>query len=120
MSDRMEYIKRYTTRAKRRKKIIRRVAAILLTVIITALAVFLAVKVIGLIKGVYYNDGFTPAPYGAKVSEKVEKAKTLQLPDWVDMVDIQASPWIFRWHTQDIRTWSRIGTIFISDQVCNC
>lgn len=85
MSDRMEYIKRYTTRAKRRKKIIRRVAAILLTVIITALAVFLAVKVIGLIKGVYYNDGFTPAPYGAKVSEKVEKAKTLQLPDWVDI-----------------------------------
>ena len=85
MGERNEERKRYIARAKRRKRIFKRTLAVLITVVITTSLILGSVKLIRYIKGVYYNEGFIPAPYRAKVSPKVEKAKTLQPPDFVDV-----------------------------------
>ena len=75
----------YARRKKRRRKIImRRIAVSLITIIITATAIYGGILIYGLFNPKIYDDGFIPAPYGARVSKRVLKAEELVLPDWVD------------------------------------
>ena len=72
-------------RKKRRRKILmRRIAVAILTMVITASVVYCGVVIYGLFNPSIYDDGFIPAPYGARISKKVTKAEELTLPDWVD------------------------------------
>lgn len=75
---------RYIYRAKRKKRILKKLIVALCTVTATSLVIFGGVGLIFHVLGAVYPEGFIPAPYGANVSEKVEKAKTLQTPEWID------------------------------------
>ncbi len=72
-------------RKRRRRILIRRIAVLVLTVLFTAAVIGGAVAIYRLIFPTEHDDGFIPTPFGKNVSEKVEKAKTLELPDWVDV-----------------------------------
>ncbi|MBR7132627.1 MAG: N-acetylmuramoyl-L-alanine amidase [Clostridia bacterium] len=77
----------YSTRRKRRRRreILRRIKICLLTFVVTAAVVCATVFIFGLIKGQQYDEGFIPSPYGSNVSERVEKAEELEIPDWIDV-----------------------------------
>ena len=80
---RLAFEKRRQARIKRLK--IRRFAFCILTVIITTILIVGGVFIFKLIKGEIYDEGFIPGPYGKNVSEKVEKATELELPEWIDI-----------------------------------
>lgn len=72
-------------RRRRRKIVIKRIAVMLITAILTAAIICGVVWVYKAIFPTEYDSGYVPTPFGKNISEKVEKAKTLELPDWVDV-----------------------------------
>lgn len=77
----------YAARRKKRIRLLkfRRFVFCFFTVIITASLIGGGVWIYRLIRGEIYDSGFIPVPYGKNVSEKVEKAETLEVPRWVDV-----------------------------------
>lgn len=77
----------YAARRKKRIRLLkfRRFVFCFFTVIITASLIGGGVWIYRLIRGEIYDSGFIPGPYGKNVSEKVEKAETLEVPRWVDV-----------------------------------
>lgn len=72
-------------RRKRQRKIfIRRILTAIITVFVTTTIICSGVFIYGLIMGKDFDEGFIPWPYGVNVSKKVEKARNLELPDWVE------------------------------------
>lgn len=78
--------KKYTPRqrARRRKIMIRRAVVLLLTVIVTIGFVSSVVGIVSFFKGIVYDEGFTPAPYGSNQSKKVKQAKETEIPDFIE------------------------------------
>lgn len=73
-------------RKKRRQKIlIKRILAGLITVILTLSIILGGIFIYSLFFPEQFDSGFIPAPFGKNVSEKVEKAESTVLPDWVDV-----------------------------------
>ncbi len=71
---------------KRKQKIAFRWTVVIMTTV--AVAVILVFGIVGIIKMLFpetFPDGFIPAPFGNNISEKVEKAKELAVPDYVDV-----------------------------------
>lgn len=72
-------------RRKRQRKIIFRwIVLISVTALLAAALIVGTVSVIRLINPQSFDGGFIPAPFGKNVSKRVEKAKTLEIPDWID------------------------------------
>lgn len=73
-------------RKKRRQKIlIKRILAGLITVILTLSIILGGIFIYSLFFPEQFDSGFIPTPFGKNVSERVEKAESLVLPDWVDV-----------------------------------
>ena len=80
----------YSVRKKRRQRIIlKRVLCAVFTALITASVVYGGISIYGIFNPQIYDSGFIPAPYGRRISKRVEKAKELTLPDWVDVQIIE-------------------------------
>lgn len=76
----------YKARKRRKRKIVlRRWVLIFITVLITISLVFGIVGIIKILFPESFSDGFIPAPFGRNISERVEKAKELSVPDYVDV-----------------------------------
>lgn len=63
---------------------IRRAVVLLFTVIVTIALISSVVGIASLIKGIVYDEGFTPAPYGSNLSKKVKQAKETEIPDFIE------------------------------------
>lgn len=77
----------YIRRKRKRKQKIAFRWAVLITATVTITAIFVF-GIMGIIKMLFpesFSDGFIPSPFGKNISEKVEKAKELQVPDYVDV-----------------------------------
>lgn len=76
----------YIARRKKRKRkiIIRRIIFAGLTALLTASLIMVGVSIYSLIAPDKFDEGFIPSPFGKNVSKKVEKAKELEIPDWID------------------------------------
>lgn len=80
----------HARRKKRRRKIvIKRIFTALLTMVITVAVVYGGVVVYGFFNPAIYDSGFIPAPYGKRVSRRVQKALETEMPDWVDVQIIE-------------------------------
>ena len=76
----------YAKRKKRRRKIIiKRILTALITVVLTVALVMSGVWIYGYFNPAIYDSGFIPDPYGARISERVQKALVTEVPDWVDV-----------------------------------
>ena len=72
-------------RRRRQRKIIFRWAVLISVTMLIATALIVGtVSVISFINPQSFDDGFIPTVFGKNVSKKVEKAKTLEIPDWID------------------------------------
>ncbi len=69
---------------RRRALLIRRIAFGVITLLLTAALVLAGVGIYSLISPHSFDEGFIPAPFGRNVSKKVEKAKELEIPEWID------------------------------------
>ena len=69
----------------KRKIVFRKWVVCFFTLVITAFSVTAAVFIYKAFAGDFFDEGFVPTPFGKNVSERVEKAEELQLPDWVDV-----------------------------------
>lgn len=81
-------------RKKRRRKIVlKRVFTVFLTMILTITVVCGGITIYGLFNPKIYDSGFIPAPFGRRVSERVEKVKNLTVPNWIDkqIIDIHTT-----------------------------
>lgn len=72
-------------RLRRRRIAIRRLFLCGLTVVLAVLVVGAGVLVYRIFNPESYDDGFVPSPFGRNVSERVTKAKELEMPEWVDV-----------------------------------
>lgn len=73
-------------RKKRRRKIaIRRLFLCFVTLTVTTAIVCGGIGIYKLFNPTEHDNGFVPTPFGKNVSKRVEKAKELTLPDWVDV-----------------------------------
>lgn len=73
-------------RRRRKRKMAFRLTVVIMTTV--AVAVILLLGIFGLIKMLFpesFNDGFIPTPFGNNISKRVEKAKELSVPDYVDV-----------------------------------
>lgn len=76
----------YARRRKRRRKIVlKRILIAFLTMTITATVLYGGVAIYGFFNPAIYDSGFIPAPYGRRISKRVEKALELEVPKWVDV-----------------------------------
>ena len=55
------------------------------TVLATLLILTGVIWLVRFIGGEVFDSGFIPAPFGKNTSDRVEKAETLKMPDWVDV-----------------------------------
>ncbi len=69
---------------RRRKIVIKRIFFAVITLVLTASLILAGISIYRLIYPESYDEGFIPTPFGKNVSEKVEKAKELGIPDWID------------------------------------
>lgn len=72
-------------RQRRRRIIRRRILAGIITVFFTLSIILGGIFIYRIFFPEEFDSGFIPTPYGKNVSEKVEKAEELILPDWVDV-----------------------------------
>lgn len=77
--------KRLSYKEYKRKIIIRRYIVAVVTILFTALFIFGIVKLVNVFISTKYDSGFVPTSYGKNVSEKVEKAEKVKVPDWIDV-----------------------------------
>lgn len=63
---------------------IRRLIFAFLTLLVTVSLIAAGISIYSLIHPESYDEGFIPTPFGKNVSEKVKKAKELEIPDWID------------------------------------
>ena len=69
---------------RRRRIVIKRIFFAVITLVLTASLILAGISIYRLIYPESYDEGFIPTPFGKNVSEKVEKAKELSIPDWLD------------------------------------
>lgn len=72
-------------RQRRRRIVKRRILAGIITVFFTLSIIFGGIFIYKIFFPEEFDSGFIPTPYGKNVSDKVEKAEELILPDWVDV-----------------------------------
>ena len=70
---------------RKRKIIIRRIVATVLTVLLALSVIFTSLYVCRYFFPDLFGSGIANIPFGGKLSEKVEKAKETVLPEWVDV-----------------------------------
>ena len=63
---------------------LRRILALVLTAAVTVSLVFVITTFFHILNGVEYDDGFIPSVFGKNVSQKVLKAKELEIPQWIE------------------------------------
>lgn len=85
MTDRKE-IEEYRAlrRKKRKKRVIKRIFVAITTVIITIGLVIGTVEFCKLFFPQIYDEGYVPTPFGKNISQKVQKAQSLSIPDWIE------------------------------------
>ncbi len=71
-------------RTRKRRIIVRRLSAIILTVIITVGLIFSVVKFCQLFIPDISQDGFIPTVFGKRISKNVKIAQETEIPDWID------------------------------------
>lgn len=84
----------YERRKKRRRKIVlKRIITAVVTIVITSGLIYGGLVIYGYFNPTVYDSGFIPAPYGALISKNVQKAKNLEIPDWIDsqIIDIHST-----------------------------
>ena len=84
----------YEHRKKRRRKIVlKRILTAVVTIVITSGLIYGGLVIYGYFNPTVYDSGFIPAPYGALISKNVQKAKNLEIPDWIDsqIIDIHST-----------------------------
>ena len=70
---------------RKRKIIIRRIWASVLTLAIAVTITWASLTVCKFFFPDLFGNGISNMPFGGKLSEKIEKAKETKLPDWVDV-----------------------------------
>ena len=73
-----------TKKQIRKKRIIRKLVAFLLTSIITVAIIFGGIKICSLFFPDNRFSGYVPAAFGGKISKNVKIAQGLEIPDWID------------------------------------
>ncbi len=71
-------------RIKKRRIILRRLSAVLITALVTFGIVFSAVKICQLFFPNLADDGFVPAAFGRRIAKNVKVAQGLEIPEWID------------------------------------
>ncbi|MBE6749636.1 MAG: N-acetylmuramoyl-L-alanine amidase [Ruminococcaceae bacterium] len=76
-------------RRKRRKKIvIRRIFISAVTLLLTSVLILSAVGIYRIFNPDSHDEGFIPSVFGKNISKRVEKAKELEIPSWIDIQHI--------------------------------